>query len=102
MTDQQGQATLHVTCRHSPLAWLLYMTRLTVEVDEAAQAGGWGERTIPLSPGAHEVKVHFKYFTKARCGEARTHFVAAEGATISLRYRAPRLMTSPGRIELTA
>ncbi len=102
MTTPPGQATLLVNATHSPLAWLLYFTKLTVEVDGDARPGRWGERSVSVTPGPHEVKVYFTYLMKARTGEAAVSVVASQGSPASVRYKAPRLMTSAGRIETTA
>jgi hypothetical protein len=99
MTTPSGSATLVVQARHNPLAWILYFTKLTVEVDGDAHVGRWGERTVSISPGPHDVKVFFKYLMKARAGEAAISVVASEGTAVPISYKAPNLMTSPGRIE---
>lgn len=94
------KATIRVNGRHSPMAWLLYLTKLTVEIDGTPQTGPWGDRTISVAPGRHEVKVYFKYMTKARCCEAGVTVDAADGATVSMEYRSPMMMTSPGRLAV--
>ena len=102
MTTQSGSATVHIMGKHNPLAWILFFTKLSVEVDGTAEVGKWGSRNLSVSPGPHEIKVYFKYLTKARCGEAAVNVTAPEGGTVSLSYKAPKLMTSPGKIEVTS
>ena len=92
------QVTIQVNARHSPLAWLLYLTKITIEVDGAPQKGSWGDRTVSVAPGQHNVAVYFKYLTKARCCEASMTVDAAEGQTVALDYRTPVLMTAPGKL----
>lgn len=94
------QTTIRVNGRHNPLAWLLYFTKLTVEVDGTPERGSWGDRTISVAPGRHEVKVYFKYIAKARCCEAGVTVDAADGQTVALQYRTPMLMTAPGRLTV--
>jgi hypothetical protein len=100
MTTASGQATLLVTAKHNPLAWILYFCKLSVEVDGDAQPGKWGQRPVSVAPGPHDVKVYFKYLMKARCGEAAVNVVATDGHTVAIEYKAPKLMTNPGRIAV--
>ncbi|HEY7947435.1 MAG TPA: hypothetical protein VID75_07155 [Acidimicrobiales bacterium] len=102
MTAPPGQATLLVNATHNPLAWLLYFTKLIVEVDGDAQPGPWGERSVFVTPGPHDVRIYFKYLMKARTGEAAVSVAASEASPVSVRYKAPRLMTNAGRIETTS
>jgi hypothetical protein len=79
----------------------LYFVRLTVEVDGKAQSGAWrSPRFIPLTPGSHQVNVYFRYLFKARCCEAGINVQVAEDQTVTLEYRTPQLMTSPGRLTV--
>lgn len=94
------EANIRVNGRHSPLAWLLYATKLTIEIDGAPQRGPWGDRAISVTPGRHEVKVYFKYIAKARCCEAAATVDAGDGQTVTMEYRTPMLMTSPGRLKV--
>jgi hypothetical protein len=94
------QATIRVNGRHSPLAWLLYATKLTIEIDGTPQKGSWGDRTISVTPGQHEVKIYFKYITKARCCEAAATVETGIGQTVAMEYRTPMLMTAPGRLTV--
>ncbi|GAA1949389.1 hypothetical protein [Catenulispora subtropica] len=94
------EATIRVNGRHSPMAWLLYMTKLTIEVDGTPQQGSWGERTISVAPGRHEVKIYFKYITKARCCEAGATVDVGEGQSVAMEYRTPMMMTAPGRLTV--
>jgi hypothetical protein len=94
-----GQTGIAVSGRFSPMAFFLYLTHLTVEVDGQAEAGGWKNRFVPVPPGPHDVNVYFWYLGKARCCEASTTVHVADGQTVSLQYRAPRLMTSRGHLD---
>lgn len=82
------------------MAWLLYLTKLTIEIDGTPQAGSWGERTVSVAPGRHEVKVYFKYLAKARCCEASAKVDVADGQTVAMEYRSPMMMTSSGRLTV--
>ena len=95
-----AEATIRVNGRHSPLAWLLYLTKLTIEIDGAPQKGAWGDRAVTVTPGRHEVKIYFKYITKARCCEAGATVDAGDGQTVAMEYRTPMWMTSAGRLKV--
>ncbi|MEY9932660.1 hypothetical protein ABH926_007311 [Catenulispora sp. GP43] len=94
------RTTIRVNGRHSPMAWLLYLTKLTIEVDGTPQRGSWGDRTISVAPGRHEVKVYFKYIAKARCCEAGLTVDTTDGQTVSMEYWTPMMMTAPGRLTV--
>ncbi|WP_233289274.1 hypothetical protein [Kitasatospora sp. MBT63] len=84
--------------RHNPLQLFLFFVPLTVEVDGTAESGSWRNRFVPLAPGVHQVKVFFRYMFKARCCEATLRIEVADGQEISLEYRAPQPVTSPGSL----
>ena len=94
------KATIRINARHSPMAWLLYLTKVTIEVDGTPEKGSWGDRTVSVSPGRHEVKIYFKYMTKARCCEAGVTVSATDGQTIVMEYRTPMMMTAPGKLAV--
>jgi hypothetical protein len=93
------QTTIRVNGKHSPMAWLLYLTKLTIEVDGTPQPGSWGDRTVSVAPGRHEVKVYFKYLGKSRCCEAGVTVDTTTGP-VSMQYRTPMMMTAPGRLTV--
>jgi hypothetical protein len=99
MSDQNSQTELVVTAGHTPLSFLLYLTKLTIEVDGTAQVGSWGRRSISVASGPHEVKVYYKYLWMARAGEAAISVQAVEGSTVSLSYRAPLIVTFRGKVK---
>lgn len=96
MSTQTG---ISVQGRHNPMQVVLYFVGLTVEVDGEARSGSWRSRFIPLAPGSHQVNVYFRYF-KPRCCEAGITVQVAGDQTVALEYRAPQLMTSPGRLTV--
>ena len=85
--------------RHLSLAWILFFTKLTVEVDGEPHVGPWKPHFIPVAPGPHTVTVFFKYIGKDRCGEASIPVTVPEDGSVGLQYRAPKLMTSPGKLD---
>ncbi|MER5432327.1 hypothetical protein [Streptomyces sp. NPDC002588] len=95
MSTQTG---FSIQGRHNPMQVFLYFIGLTVEVDGKAHKGAWRSRFIPTTPGSHQVNVYFRYLFKTRCCEAGITVEVREGQMVELEYRAPQLMTSPGRL----
>jgi hypothetical protein len=82
------------------MQFFLYFVRLTIEVDGKTQSGSWRNRFVPLAPGSHQVDVYFRYLFKARCCAAGVNVQVTDGQTVTLEYRTPQLMTSPGRLAV--
>ncbi len=89
-----------VSAHHSPMAWTLHFTRLTVEVDGSASTGSWRRRFIPTGAGEHRVEVYFGYVGMPRCGEGSVTVDVPSGRVVALAYRAPNLITAAGRLEI--
>ena len=92
-------ATVRVTTKHSTLAFLLYMTKITSSVDGEARRVPWGEEVLSLEPGRHEIGVSFRYLGKDAGKAAVTVDLADDGAS-TIKYRAPFWMTSAGKITV--
>jgi hypothetical protein len=89
-----------ISGHHSPMAWILVFTKLTVEIDGRPVVGPWRKHFIPTEPGDHHIDVFFNYIGQPRCGEASVAVQVQEGSAVALAYRASSLMTSPGRLEI--
>jgi hypothetical protein len=89
-----------ISGHHSPMAWILVFTKLTVEIDGRPVVGSWRKHFIPTDPGDHHIDVFFNYIGQPRCGEASVDVQVQKGSAVALAYRAPNLMTSPGRLEI--
>jgi hypothetical protein len=74
--------------------------KIRIEVDGVAQTVESGRQEVTMPAGRHDVKVFFKYLTKARTGEAAITVDAPEGSTVSMLYKAPIFMTSRGNLTL--
>jgi hypothetical protein len=94
------QTGIAVVGRHTSLNWTLLFTKLTVEVDGEPHVGPWRGMVVATSPGAHEVRVFFRYVGQPRCGEVGTRVEVAEHGLVQLRYRAPALITSAGALDV--
>jgi hypothetical protein len=89
-----------ISGHHSPMAWILVFTKLTVEIDGRPMVGPWRKHFIPTEPGDHHIDVFFTYIGQPRCGEASVDVQVQKGSAVALAYRASSLMTSPGRLEI--
>lgn len=85
---------------HSTINWILVFTKLTVEIDGEPHVGSWRRHFIPVEAGDHHVAVYFKYIGQPRCGEASVDIHVQDGIITGLAYRAPNLLTMPGRLEV--
>lgn len=86
-----GGATIAVTMRYAPLAFVLGMFTPVLEIDGKNVPAGWGRVTTPVALGEHHVHVHVPYLLPSRIGAAETTVVALPGRTSELEYRAPLL-----------
>jgi hypothetical protein len=102
-TSPAGSRTgLTISGHHSPMNWILVFTKLTVEIDGEPVIGSWRKHFIPTEPGDHHIAVYFKYIGQPRCAEASVDIQVGKGETVALAFRAPNLMTAPGRLEVRA
>ncbi len=86
-----GGATIAVTMRYAPLAFLLGLFTPVLEIDGRGVPASWGRVTTPVALGEHHVHVHVPYLLPSRLGAADTTVVALPGQTCELEYRAPLL-----------
>jgi hypothetical protein len=100
MTSPVSGEGIEVTGRHNPLAWILYLVPLKVEVDGRAESGSWGARFITAAPGQHQVSVYFPYLFRPRCCEGSASVTVSPGQVSKVDYRAPMLMFSPGKLKV--
>ncbi|MEM9464014.1 MAG: hypothetical protein AAGA90_01505 [Actinomycetota bacterium] len=92
-------STITVTTKHSPLAFLLYMTKINLTVDGETRQVGWGTETLTVEPGDHEIGVSFRYFGRD-VGAANTTVTTTDGGSATVAYKAPWVMTSKGKISV--
>ncbi|GLW31977.1 hypothetical protein [Actinoplanes regularis] len=86
-----GGATIAVTLRYAPLAFLLGLFTPVLEIDGRRVQAAWGRVSTPVALGEHHVHVHVPYPLPSRLGSADTTVVALPGRTCELEYRAPLL-----------
>ncbi|MEV6350202.1 hypothetical protein [Actinoplanes sp. NPDC051851] len=93
-----GGATIAVTLRYSPIAFLLALFTPVLEIDGLPVPAVWGRVTTPVALGEHHVHVHVPYLLPPRIGVAETSVVALPGQTTELEYRAPLLAFMRGAL----
>ena len=91
-------ATIRVTTKHTPLAFLLYMTKITLTTDGQSEQVPWGEQERSVEPGRHEVGISFRYLGRD-AGPATATVDVADGETADITYKAPFFMFSAGKIK---
>ncbi len=91
-------AQLELTAKHSPLAWLLYFTKLRVVIDGDEHVRPWGKQVFELPPGSHTVEISFGYLGSQR-GPATTTVEVSDHSPARLRYRMPPWMFAAGRLD---
>lgn len=96
-----GEASIVVDAGHSPLSFILYLTKVTVVIDGATEVGAWGARSRTVPAGSHTVRVSFRYLGRD-CGVAEQVVDVAPQTTATLRYRAPWVVFSPGKMTRTS
>ena len=92
-----GEASIVVDAGHTPLSFILYLTKVTVAIDGAAETGAWGSRARTVPAGSRTVRVSFRYLGRD-CGVAEQVVDVAPQTTATLRYRAPLVVFSPGKM----
>jgi hypothetical protein len=101
MTSPVSGEGIEVTGRHNPLAWILYLVPLEVEIDGQAQSGSWGTRFTAVPPGQHQVSVYFPYLFRRRCCEGSATVTVSPGQVARVGYRAPLFVFSPGKLKVS-
>ncbi|GGN42010.1 hypothetical protein FHR83_003089 [Actinoplanes campanulatus] len=88
---RNGGASIAVTLRYAPLAFLLRLYPPVLEIDGQAVPAGWGRFVQSVGFGEHHVHVHVPYLIPSRIGAADVTVLALPGRTVELEYRAPLL-----------
>ena len=95
---RDGGATIAVTLRYAPFAFLLRLYPPALEIDGQGVPARWGRVVQPVALGEHHVHVHVPYLIPPRIGAADTTVIAVPGRTVELEYRAPLLSFLRGAI----
>src|SRR5689334_14904815 len=95
-----GASGIAVHTRFNPLAIFLYLVKPIVDVDGEQQQVRWGDAFIPAGPGQHTVTIWFPYFMWKQTGKASVAVDVPSAGAVRVTYKAPQLMTRPGKISL--
>ncbi len=98
MTDASATG-VEIKLGFFPLAIFLVACSPIVEIDGIVHKKCWGRHFFPTSSGRHTIKVYFRYFFMARCGENSIDVNVAEGATSRLEYSMPPWMFAKGSLK---
>jgi hypothetical protein len=93
-----GGSGIQVTTGFRPLAFVLSLCRTRLVLD----GGGpvlrpWGQTFIPVAPGRHTVRCWFRYTFFTYAGDSTVTVDVGPGQVVSIGYRAPMFMFSPGK-----
>lgn len=95
-------SAIEVTAKFFPLAFLLFMTKPTIEIDRKPNTVSWGKHRFDVSPGRHTVKVSFKYLWLNEAGANSIDVEVPVGATVRVRYYMPPWMFAKGSLKVQA
>lgn len=83
-----------------PLAFLLLLFKTNVTIDGVTSVLKWGDHFFVVPPGAHEVKVSFRYLFSSRTGEAGLDVEVTPGGTTTVLYRSPFIVFMGGSMKV--
>jgi hypothetical protein len=90
---------IELSAKHTPLAWLLYFTKLTVSIDGKAQVLTWGTHVIPTTASPHKMEVSYGYLGKQR-GPAALDVPVVDGQVTRVSYTTPPWMFAKGKLNI--
>ncbi|WP_405095288.1 hypothetical protein [Micromonospora sp. NBC_01412] len=95
-----ARTTVSLTLGHPEATFLYRTTKPVVRLDGTVvpQASGWGQHTLPVTPGSHQIEVWVPYILPRRAGRARLDLVVGQGEEIDLEYVAPTITFAKGSL----
>lgn len=102
--DVRVDASLEIRTSFFPLAFLLFFFTPRVSVDGGVPfPAKWNHpQVVPVPAGRHRVEVWVPYLWMRQMGRSDVVVDLAPGARVPVRWRAPRIVFNPGRIEADA
>ncbi len=101
MSATQSDATgILVSTKIFPLAFLLLLFKTNVTIDGVTSVLKWGDHFFVVPPGAHEVKVSFRYLFSSSTGESTLGVDVAPGVTTTVLYRSPFIVFMGGSMKV--
>ena len=101
MSTTENDATgILVSTKIFPLAFLLLLFKTNVTIDGVTSVLKWGDHFFVVPPGAHEVRVSFRYLFSSRTGENSLNVAVAPGRTTTVLYRSPFIVFMGGSMKV--
>lgn len=91
---------IELTAKHTPMAWLLYLTKLTVSIDGSPKVLKWGTHQFPTSAGTHGLAVSYGYLGKQR-GPATLDVPVTDARVTRVSYSTPPWMFAKGKLRIS-
>jgi hypothetical protein len=98
--ESLARGTVKVHTRVFPLAFLLFLFRTNISIDENVVTAPWGMSDYQVNPGRHRVSVGFRYFFGRNMGGATIDVDVGAGQAVLVSYRSPFVVFSPGEISV--
>jgi len=96
-TDATG---ILVSTKIFPLAFLLLLFKTNVTIGGVTSVLKWGDHFFVVPPGAHEVKVSFRYLFSSQTGESTLAVDVVPGRTTTVPYRSPFIVFIGGSMKV--
>jgi hypothetical protein len=101
MSEPESDATgILVRTKIFPLAFLLLLFKTNVTIDGVTSVLKWGDHFFVVPPGAHEVRVSFRYLFSGQTGEASLGVDVVPGGTTTVLYRSPFIVFIGGSMKV--
>lgn len=100
LEPSENRTGLSIETKIFPMAFLLLFFKTNVSIDGVTRIVAWGTSFYELNPGQHQVEISFRYFFGRVMGESSIEFDVIEGQTVSVKYRSPFVVFSPGHISI--
>ncbi|MFZ0249890.1 MAG: hypothetical protein WAL61_08080 [Acidimicrobiales bacterium] len=101
MSATESTATgILVRTKIFPLAFLLLLFKTNVTIDGATSVLRWGDHFFTVPPGAHDVRVSFRYLFSSDMGKASLSVDVVPGRTTTVLYRSPFLVFLGGSMKV--
>jgi hypothetical protein len=91
-------AIVTIEAKFSPLAFLVFLTKFTIEINGSRGLGSWGKRTVSLPSVQHTMKLSFRY-PGSDVGKASVPLSLIDGVSPVYQYKEPWLVFLKGRVK---
>jgi hypothetical protein len=94
-----ADGTIEIVATHPAAAVFYSMMKANIELDGNLSKHAWGNYSLTVAPGTHEVAVSYPWLFMSRCGRRKVEVEVASGETVRVTYRARFLRYLPGKIK---